>query len=184
VVGVDYLDEISDNPSIAIPRLPKMYLMQVCGNIPETIRASYATIPPPDLGQPGTGKLKAGKWMALIKFDLPVTLVKILHSNPGLESTTVDLICATLLLAITIRYGFSTVTSPTHQEKYLEYMQQYLWILRRLYPQHHLRPNHHAALHLGDFLKRFGPARNFWMLPFKRIIVKLQHSPSNYKNGE
>jgi hypothetical protein len=158
--------------------------MQVCGDIPETIRASYATIPPPDLGQPGTGKLKAGEWMALIEFDLPVTLVKILHSNPGLESTTVDLIRATLLLAIAIRYGFSTVTSPTHQEKYLEYMQQYLRILRRLYPQQHLRPNHHAALHLGDFLKRFGPARNFWMLPFERIIGKLQHSPSNYKNGE
>jgi hypothetical protein len=63
-----------------------MYLKEVCDNIQETIRASYATIPPPDLGEPGTSKLKAGKWMVLIEFDLLVTLVKILHSNPGLET--------------------------------------------------------------------------------------------------
>jgi hypothetical protein len=152
-------------------------------DIPGTIRGSHATIPPPDLGLPSAGKLKAGEWMAVMEFDLPVTLVKILQSEPGLDDATTELIRATLFLAIALRYGLSTVASSTHQAKYLDYMKRYLQIIRQLYPKQHLRPNHHAALHFSDFLKRFGPARNFWMLPFKRIIGKLQNLPSNYKPG-
>jgi hypothetical protein len=184
LVGDEYVDEISTNRLPAcVPRLTKDIMSAVRDDMPTTIRASHATIPPPDLGLPSAGKLKAGEWMAVMEFDLPVTLVKILQTEPGLDSATVELIRATLFLAIALRYALSTVTSSTHQAKYLDYMQKYLRIIRQLYPKQHLRPNHHAALHFAEFLKRFGPARNFWMLPFERIIGKLQNSPSNYKPG-
>jgi hypothetical protein len=183
LIGDEYIDDSPTNSPIGHPRFPTAYIATIRNDIISTIRPTYATIPPPDLGQPSAGKLKAGEWMALMEFDLPVTLVKILDTNPTLDVHIVQLIHATLYLAIALCYGFSTVTSATHQEKYLEYMQKYLRIIRELYPQQHLRPNHHAALHFADFLRRFGPACNFWMLPFERIIGKLQNLPSNFKTG-
>jgi hypothetical protein len=178
------VDDISEDYSMGISvRLKKQHLDQIRRDIVSTVRPSYATIPPPEIGTAGSGKLKAGEWLAAYEFDIPVTLVHILATDKALAPDVRNLIQATLYLAIAIRFGLSTTTSAGHCEQYLAYYRKYLTIIRKLYPRIRLRPNQHAAFHFPDFLLRFGPARGFWMLPYERIIGRLQNMETNFKPG-
>jgi hypothetical protein len=88
-----------------------------------------------------------------------------------------------MLLAVAIRWGTSHKTSTTHAEQYMTNMHAYLTSLLELFPDMALRPNHHAALHLGPLLLRFGPTRGWWMFPFERVIGLLQKINTNNKMG-
>ncbi|EJD50259.1 hypothetical protein AURDEDRAFT_58701 [Auricularia subglabra TFB-10046 SS5] len=46
-----------------------------------------------------------------------------------------------------------------------------------------LKPNHHAALHLADFLSEFGPIRGWWAFPIERSIGILQRIRTNNLMG-
>ena len=63
-------------------------------------------------------------------------------------------------------------------------MRAYLESLRDLFPEMKLRPNHHIALYLGEFLLRFGPVHGWWMFPFERLIGLLQKVNTNKKIGK
>ncbi|KAG1758760.1 hypothetical protein EDD22DRAFT_849772 [Suillus occidentalis] len=49
---------------------------------------------------------------------------------------------------------------------------------------HSLCPNHHACLHLHEFLLRYRPMHGWWMFPFERIIGVLQKTNMNHKIRE
>jgi hypothetical protein len=178
------VDDLCENYSTGVSlRLKKQHLDQIREDIVDTVRPSYATIPPPEMGTAGSGKLKAGEWLAAYEFDLPVTLVHILATDKTLTNGSRELIKATLYLAIVIRFGLSNTTSAAHCDKYLDYYAKYMAIIRKLYPRIRLRPNQHAAFHFPDFLLRFGPARGFWMLPYERLIGRLQKMDMNFRPG-
>ncbi|KIJ09587.1 hypothetical protein PAXINDRAFT_87272, partial [Paxillus involutus ATCC 200175] len=44
--------------------------------------------------------------------------------------------------------------------------------------------NHHASLHMNEFLLRYGPMHGWWMFPFERIIGTLQKTNTNHKIGK
>ena len=181
----------SDNPNPASSVFRTKDLAQIQKDIVETSRPVYSNGPPSGMGNPGQGKLKADQWKAAIEFELPVSLMKHwhipLHRQSGLSSSVLrrhELAHNTILLASAIRVGTSYRTSELHRVKYTEYMHTYLADLLRLNPGLNLRPNHHNALHLGDFLLRFGPMHGWWMFPFERVIGLLQQVSTNYKQGE
>ncbi|KZP26233.1 hypothetical protein FIBSPDRAFT_949702 [Athelia psychrophila] len=93
-------------------------------------------------------------------------------------------LASTMLLATAIWWGTSDVASQAHAENYTQHMKAYLDILLHLYPAFKLKPNHHAALHIGFFLREFGPMRGWWMYPFERIIGILQKTNTNSKLGQ
>ena len=75
-------------------------------------------------------------------------------------------------------------TSALHAAQYMKCMVAYLNILKELYPNLALRPNHHAALHIGQFLLLFGPMHGWWMFVFERVIGMLQKTNTSNKLGE
>ena len=77
----------------------------------------------------------------------------------------------------------SRVTSPSIAAAYLTHMKSYMEGIKKLFPQYRFRPNHHMALHLHEYLCRFGPVRSWWTFPFERIIGVLQCIPTNFKIG-
>lgn len=152
-------------------------------------RPSWHRGPPKNLGDAEHGKLKAEQWKSSIEFDLPMALMHLW--GPGRAADGVEhvsqrqkLVHSTMLLATAIRWGTSHVTSPHHTQQYTTYMRAYLECIQEIFPHHSWRPNHHAALHIREFLLRYGPMHGWWMFPFERIIGALQKTNTNYKIGE
>jgi hypothetical protein len=154
-------------------------------------RPTWHRGPPTNLGEAEHGKLKAEQWRSSIEFDLPVILYQLWGS--GMVRTEANaqkklrreaLAHSTMLLAIAIRWGTSHVTSRHHAEQYMKYMKAYLACLQDNFPGVSWRPNHHASLHMNDFLLRYGPMHGWWMFPFERIIGALQKTNTNNKIGK
>jgi hypothetical protein len=130
-------------------------------HIQATTRPSWYAPPPPNLGDPGHGKLKADEWRSCIEFDVPVALVQMASIGKwkGGRIPRDQIIHSTMLLAMAIRWATSHKTSEEHARKYTEYMHAYLQSLLDMFPGMRLRPNHHNSLHLGPTFLDLGPMR-------------------------
>ena len=149
-------------------------------------RPTWHRGPPINLGDAAHGKLKAEQWRSSIEFDLPVTLFKKwgLDCDEDIQSTRrKKLAHSTMLLAMAVRWGMSHIISENHATRCINYMRAYLECVKDIFPDITLRPNHHAALHIHEFLLRYGPMHGWWMFPFEQIIRTLQKTKTNHKIG-
>ncbi|GBE85542.1 hypothetical protein SCP_0800590 [Sparassis crispa] len=182
----DRQDEVD---SLSIRAFRKRDLKHMQADIAETSRPIYSVGPPANMGTKGQGKLKADHWKAAIEFELPVSLMKHWHGerldNLSDESKhRHDLAHCTMRLACAVHQATSYRTTENHRTRYTIHMHAYLSDILELKPGLTLVPNHHNALHLGDFLMRFGPVHGWWMFPFERLIGVLQQVNTNYKQGQ
>jgi hypothetical protein len=197
IIGSDYIDEDLQNAAclqenscvhnVGDDCLTKRELESIRAHIGSTNRPSWHRGPPLNFREAAHGKLKADQWRSCIEFDLPVSLAQIWLSNPQNDQKAKrrqKLAESTMLLAMAIQWATSHITSKKHADQYTKYMQAYLNSLIELYPNIRLRPSHHAALHIGPFLLRFGPMHGWWMFPFERIIGTLQKINTNNILGE
>jgi hypothetical protein len=161
-------------------------LRQIRKDIASTIRPGWQTGPPPNFGSPAHGKPKADQWRSSIEFDIPVSLVQLWAACADIldDDRRQKLVESTMFLATAIRWATSYRTSQRHADEYMKNMRAYLKSLRDLFPEMKLRPNHHNALYLGEFLLRFGPVHGWWMFPFERLIGLLQKVNTNKKMGK
>jgi hypothetical protein len=165
--------------------LADMEINEIQAELSSIERPSWHRGPPKNLGDAEHGKLKAEQWRSAIEFDLPVTLMKLWGKENGIGGERrKKLAHSTMLLSIAIRWGTSHVTSAHHAQQYTRYMKAYLESIQDVFPEHSWRPNHHACLHLHEFLLRYGPMHGWWMFPFERIIGGLQKTNTNYKIGK
>ena len=154
----------------------------------ETIRQTWHTQPPKNLGDPGHGKLKADQWQSLMEFDIPVSLAQMWVLSKKKRSQDEGshkhkMFTCTMFLACAICWVTSHKTSSLHVERYTHFMYEYLKTLLELLPDLKLRPNHHNAFHLGEFLLLFGPIHGWWAYAFERVVGVLQNFNTNYKIG-
>ncbi|KAG2049760.1 hypothetical protein BDR06DRAFT_1067718 [Suillus hirtellus] len=84
---------------------------------------------PKNVGDAEHGKLKAEQWKSSIEFDLPVALMQLW----GSEDTADD-------------------ANDDHKSQWQEYIKAYLECIKVIFPHHSWHPNHHAALHIHEFL--------------------------------
>jgi hypothetical protein len=161
-------------------------LRQIRKDIASTIRPGWQTGPPANFGSPAHGKPKADQWRSSIEFDIPVSLVQLWAACADIldDDRRQKMVDSTMFLATAIRWATSYRTSPRHADEYTKNMRAYLESLRDLFPEMKLRPNHHIALYLGEFLLRFGPVHGWWMFPFERLIGLLQKVNTNKKIGK
>jgi len=89
----------------------------------------------------------------------------------------------TIFLSCTICFAMSYRIMTKHRDTFNWYMHEYLRIILEIFPSLKLLPNHHSALHLGEFFLHYRPIHNWWMFPFKQIIGSLQKVNNNYKEG-
>jgi hypothetical protein len=195
VIGEEYVEEAVEEQVTEATEDDHRYevltrdeLRQIQEDIRKTIRPSWHRGPPTNLGEPGHGKLKADQWRSCIEFDLPVSLAQLWSgansTKDGRGLLRRRLVHSTMLLAMAIRWATSHRTSQDHADQYTIYIRKYLESLIDIYPTIQLRPNHHVALHIGEYLLRFGPSHGWWMFPFERLIGFLQQVNTNHKIGK
>ncbi|KAJ2912519.1 hypothetical protein MD484_g7899, partial [Candolleomyces efflorescens] len=114
----------------------------------------WITPPPHDWGTPGRGKLSANNWRIICCIHLPITLIRLYGRESGRKKRILDNL---MVLVKAIRCATSAVTSPQHIRSYNSLIQQYTSGVKELFPDYHILPSHHGALHIGDMLQRFGP---------------------------
>ncbi|KZS92326.1 hypothetical protein SISNIDRAFT_401863, partial [Sistotremastrum niveocremeum HHB9708] len=133
-------------------------------DLQDIIKPSWIGSLPKDLGSKRHGKLKSDQWRSIATIFLPITLIRRWStSKSGADdSQKQDILDNTMDL----------------------YMTRYLTNLKNLHPHLKLRPVHHAALHLSEFLKMYGPVHGWWTFPFERLIGTLQKITTNEKLGE
>jgi hypothetical protein len=182
--GDDFTSVFSDG--FADAHLSKDDIRLLQSHIQSTTRPSWYAPPPPNLGEPSHGKLKADEWRSCIEFDIPVALVQMAAKRKwrGGRIPQDKIIHSTMLLAMAVRWATSHTTSEEHVRKYNEYMHAYLQSLLDMFPYMKLRPNHHISLHLGPSFLDLGPMRGWWTFPFERMVGIFQKINTNSKLGE
>jgi hypothetical protein len=158
-------------------------------DISNMITPSWLTSIPTNLGEANHGKLKADQWRTLGTVYLPVSLVRLWDSDSlnapddHRSQQCAKLLSMTLSLISAIIIASSRTTSREKANLYFYHMTNYVKGLRELFPCYKLRPNHHMALHLGEYLRFYGPVYSWWTFPFERLIGMLQRIPNNFQNG-
>lgn len=159
--GLPKSDLVIKEPTVSCESLSNREIDDIQTYLRMITRPLWHHEAPQILGNPEHGKLKAEQWRGSIEFDLPVVLWK-LWSDASNEDSE-ECLCwrrlanSTLLLATAIQWGSSYVTSEEHAHQYKHYMRRYLETLNTIFPRINWHPNHHAALHLDIFLRRYGP---------------------------
>jgi hypothetical protein len=194
LVGEEYLEESSresKSDGVFDDKITKKELKVLQTDIKKTLRPQYQIAPPVNLGSSGHGKLKADQWRTCIEFDIPISIAKLWsrETAPGNQAPDItarrdQLFRSVMHLAVAVRWGTSYRSSDHHSKVFTKNMKEYLQNLLDLYPHIQFRPNHHAALHIGPLLSRFGPVHGWWAFPFERVIGILQKIKTNDKIGK
>lgn len=152
------------------------------------ITPSWLTSVPTNLGETTHGKLKADQWRTFGTTYLPVLLIRLwgqLEDGDDMRSQQCKkLLEVTLSLISAVVIASSRTTSQEKADLYLHHMQNYIKGLRELFPEYRFLPKQHNALHLGEYLKLYGPVHSWWTFPFERLIGMLQRIPNNFQNGQ
>jgi len=90
----------------------------------------------------------------------------------------------TMLLLSAVALATTHITSAAHANDYLAYMVNYCEEFQRLFPNYACHCNHHMAMHIGEFLMRYGPVYGWWTFPYESMIGMLQKISTNYKPGK
>jgi hypothetical protein len=163
-------------------------MKEIWKDIRDTVKPSWVTSAPPNLGSASHGKLKADQWRAVGTIYLPLSLIRLWTQSKDIDDDRAqrckDILNVTMLLFSAIILASSQETSRAHAEQYLQHMSAYMEGVKKLFPDYKFRPNHHMAIHLPDYLIRYGPVHGWWTFPFERLIGMLQRTTTNCKIGE
>lgn len=130
-----------------------------------------------NFGTAGHGTPKADEWRASGTVYLPMGLIHMWHGR----SDKYEDLKWFLDLATAVHLATKRSTSAAFAKAYLVHLRRYLHgLVERGFS---LMPNHHAALHLGDFLPDVGPVRSWWAYPIERQVGLLQKINTNNRYG-
>lgn len=150
-------------------------LEELRNDLATTVLPSWVASPPRDFGKPSHGKLTADQWRTVCTVNMVITLVRLWNTASSSEQYQ-NLLINFVHLVVAVDLGTRKTMFPERAELFDYHMRQYLTTLRDNFG-HDLRPNHHACLHLKEFLDLFGPVQGWWAFPFERyngIIAQLK----------
>ena len=186
VEQTEYRDEGVDTATRLGQVLTDEEMVEIWSDLARISTPTWVTPIPLDLGSSSHGKLKADQWRTLGITHLTLSLIRLWglrESRDARSQKCKELLDVTISLMSAVILASSRVTSPSIAAAYLTHMKSYMEGIKKLFPQYRFRPNHHMALHLHEYLCRFGPVHSWWTFPFERIIGMLQHIPTNFKIG-
>jgi hypothetical protein len=119
---------------------------------------------------------------------LPLTLVSLwgegtVHHSEGVARDLRQMLDHSMALFSAVRLACLRTMTYQRRLAYQEHITRYVRDLPKIHPKVKIRPNHHMAQHIPDFLKLFGPVRSWWSFPFERLVGLLQRVPTNHKFG-
>ena len=161
--------------------LGKDVMEAVWNNMKTALLPSWISPAPHNWGTTKRGKLSADNWRVVCTIHLVVTLIWLWRDETGrkrqLLENFMDLVTA-------VRLANMWLSSPDQPDAYDEHIFRYVQALPSLFPHRSLRPVHHAALHIGDGLQRFGPVHSHTASHYERHIAFLHRITINNKVGE
>lgn len=158
--------------------LNRVILEQLDKDIANTSIPTWLAQPPLNVGSAKLGKLKADTWRTLATVHLVITLIRLWQGQDATQRQN-EYLENFLALATAIRWVTSRHTSERHIEIFEEQMQKYFATLLEIFSEDKLVPNHHASLHLGQFIRSFGPVHGWWTFPFERFNRIIQRQNIN-----
>lgn len=141
---------------------------------------SWVSPAPPNWGTAKRGKLSADQWRVICTVHLPITLIRLWGLGSDREK---DLLVHFMDLVNAVRIANLRVSSQTQVEAYNFHILRYVSNIERYYPDTHLLPTHHVALHIGDGIELFGPVHARSTPFFERYINFLHRVNTNQKLG-
>jgi hypothetical protein len=143
---------------------------------------------PSNFGEASAGTIKADEWRSLITVYIPIALVSLWGAGTSHPSDDVAIRLRTALdhtmeLVCAVYLACARTMTAERAHAYRSHIAEYIGNLKKVHPNFTLRPNHHAAFHIYDYLLSFGPAHSWWCFPFERLIGTLQRLPVNHKSG-
>lgn len=165
--------------------------------ISDTTLPTWMAAVPKNYGDAAAGSLKADEWRSFATIFLPLALIKEwgekerdIEAGEAIDDWTSSRLSRaldhTMLLVSAITLACYRVTSAERIEAYTTYMSKYLEDLKKVFYDQdsaYFVPNHHAAMHIPNFLRLFGPVHSWWTFSFERLVGVLQRMPSNSHFG-
>ncbi|KAI0323474.1 hypothetical protein GY45DRAFT_1264508 [Cubamyces sp. BRFM 1775] len=145
------------------------------------ILPSWLNPPPLAFGTKQHGKLSADQWRTLCVINLPITLIRTWGFQEPRRVKMLD----NFLKIVEAVETFGLLEIDEKQIVAAEtLMQSYLEGVKELYKGAKIQPNHHLALHIGIFLRLFGPVHSWRAFVFERFNYFLQSLNTNMAFGE
>ncbi|PPR07348.1 hypothetical protein CVT24_007483 [Panaeolus cyanescens] len=161
--------------------LGKEIMQMVWSDMKNTITPTWVATAPPNWGTKQRGKLSAAQWRVICTIHLPITLIRLWSGEQGRKRLMLDhfmdLVCA-------VRIANMKTSSREHVEAYDKHITRYVSNIRHIYPDQKLKPTHHCALHIGEFLQDLGPVHSHDSPFFERHINAFHHLNHNSHPGE
>ena len=151
--------------------------------IQDILTPSWFESPPRNFGEASAGSIKAAEWRSLIMVYIPIALISVWGAHSP-DSDAIAALDHTMSLVSAVYLACARTMTLERASAYRSCIASYVGNLKSVYPSSSLRPNHHAAFHIYDYLVLFGPVQSWWTFPFERLIGVLQRLPSNHKPGE
>ena len=142
---------------------------------------SWLNPPPLAFGTTQHGKLSADQWRTVGTISLPITLVRTWSSR---STRHVKMLQNFLKLVEAIETMGLLEIDTDAINRADQLMKAYLDEAKELYRWAKVQPNNHLALHLGIFLRLFGPVHSWRSFVFERFNYFLQTLNINAKFGE
>jgi hypothetical protein len=158
--------------------LNRPILEQLDQVILDTTLPTWLTRPPLNVGSAKLGKLKADVWRTLGTVHLVIMLIR-LWSGQDATQRQKEYLENFLALATAIRWATARHTSEYHIKNFEEQIQKYFATLLKIFAKDKLVPNHHASLHLGEFMRSLGPVHGWWTFLFERFNGIIQRQNTN-----
>ncbi|THV01610.1 hypothetical protein K435DRAFT_654934 [Dendrothele bispora CBS 962.96] len=155
--------------------------------ISEVTTPAWVGKPPPNVGLPNAGTLKADHWRTLFSIHLPLTLLSMWGKGSPLATPDAGEMSSVLETALWLSCALIIMTKDTltteRRESFRFAYRQHILGLRKNFPGF-FKPTHHLAFHIYEFMDRYGPLRNWWAFFFERLIGRLQRQPTNHQTGQ
>lgn len=145
-----------------------------------TVYPSWFQPAPQQFGEPKAGKLIADQWRNLCTVHMLITLVRLWATRSDRQLHLKNF----MFLLIAVQAATSRSTSPALVKCYDASILLYLKTLPGLYPGYKFSINQHMALHVGKYLRLFGPAHGHWAFPFERLNGFFRRVRTNFHIGE
>lgn len=141
---------------------------------------SWISPAPRNWGTTQMGKLSADNWRVICTIHLPTSLIWLWRNETGRKQ---ELLANLMDLVTAVRLANLRICSSAVIEDYNRTMSRYLQGLLDLFPHEALKPNHHAALHIGDVMERFGPGHSHGSAYYERHIALFHRINTNRQLG-
>lgn len=160
--------------------LGKDVLQAVWSDMKSTQLPSWMSSAPPNWGTAARGKLTADQWMVICTVHLPITLIRIWGN---LTDRRFSLLCNFMDLTSAVQLADQRVITDQIITDSEMLMARYLTVMKTLFKDVKIQPNHHVALHAGDFLRLYGPNHSVRGFGGERYLEVLGLQNVNNKSG-